>query len=234
MEQGNMNRVLRRVSVVMGIILLFISIYWSQDGFNFNVAGDAGGTSTAVLIGWSLAIAVTVIEFVFSTNLKELNASLIVFGLLAYGYSIYTNYQGIRHFQGTEPNTIMAWVLGFCMDGVPEPLIAWGLAESLTGDFVGNLFKGFGAFITGKPLGGKSEKSHDDNKGHNKNSGGNGQHGNQGNHQGKQAPQLSHREQRLSQLREELRTENLEKNRGFHMVGGNNRENRQDSDKFRR
>lgn len=152
---GNMNRVLRRVAMVMGFVLLAISIYWSQDGFNFTVAGDSGGTNMAIMFGYAIAVAVTIVQFVFSTNFKELNASLIVFGLLAYVYSIYTNWQGIMHFQGEQPNNIMALVLGFAMDGVPEPLIAWGLKESLTGDFVGNLLKGFGAFMTGQPIGGK-------------------------------------------------------------------------------
>jgi hypothetical protein len=157
-KDGNMNTVLRRVAFVMGLILLLISIYWSQDGFNFNIAGDSGGTDMAIFVGYTIAVAVTVVQFVFSTNLRELNASLLVFGLIAYAYSIYTNYQGILHFQGTQPNNIMAWILGFAMDGVPEPLMAWGLRESLSGDFVGNLFKGVGAFVTGKPIGGSQSK----------------------------------------------------------------------------
>lgn len=149
---GNMNVVLRRIAFATGIVLLLISIHWSQDGFSFNVAGDSGGTSLAILIGYTLAFAVTVVQFVFSTNLKELNASLIVFGLVAYVYSIYTNYEGIVHFQGSQPNKFMAWILGFAMDGVPEPLIAWGMMESLSGDFVGNMFRAFGNFLTGKPI----------------------------------------------------------------------------------
>jgi hypothetical protein len=157
-----MNIVLKRISFVFGLGLLLISIHWSQDGFNFNVAGDSGGTTSAVAIGYFIASAATVLQFVFSTNLRNLNASLIVFGLIAYGYSIYTNYQGILHFQGSSPNQVMAGILGLAMDGVPEPLMAWALGESLSGDFIGNLFKGLGAFVTGKPLGGnggdRSEK----------------------------------------------------------------------------
>lgn len=153
MSDGNMNTVLRRVALVTGAVLLLISIYWSQDGFNFSVAGDSGGGKTAIYIGYALAIAVTVIQFVFSTNLRELNLTLVVFGLVAYAYSIYTNKEGIIHFQGTSPNETMAWVLGFAMDGVPEPLMAWGLKESLSGDFVGNIFKGIGMFFTGKSFG---------------------------------------------------------------------------------
>lgn len=138
-----MNNALRRISFFVGVGLLALSMYWSQDGFNFNVAGQSGYETTALIIGWFLAISVTCIEFVFSSNYKELNASLIFFGILAYAYSIYTNYQGILHFQGDAQSKIGAFVLGVVIDGVPEPLIAWSLYESLSGDFVGNLIKTF-------------------------------------------------------------------------------------------
>lgn len=138
-SDGRMNRVLRLLALITGVFLLVISIFWSQDGFNFNVAGQSGYGGLALGIGYILAIAVTVIQFVFSTNFKELNASLLLFGIIAYAYSIYTNYQGIVHFQGDAPNKVAAFFLGLCMDGVPEPLIAWALKESLSGDFVGNL-----------------------------------------------------------------------------------------------
>lgn len=136
-----MNSLLRKTSIVIGLFLLAVSIFWSQDGFNFNLAGDSGGSNIAVFVGWGLAISVSVVQFVFSTNYRELNASLITFGVLAYVYSIYTNYQGIIHFQGVAANKFGAGILGFVMDGVPEPLIAWGLRESLSGDFIGNLIK---------------------------------------------------------------------------------------------
>lgn len=148
-----MTTILKRISFIFAVGLLLISIHWSQDGFNFSVAGNAGGTTSAIAIGYFIAAAMTVLQFVFSTNLRNLNASLIVFGLIAYIYSIGTNYQGILHWQGTEPNKLMAFILGLGMDGVPEPLMAWALGESLSGDFIGNLFKGIGAFLTGKPLG---------------------------------------------------------------------------------
>jgi hypothetical protein len=139
-RNSRMNRVLRLLSLVGGVVVLLFSIYWSQDGFNFDVAGDAGYSTLAVLGGYSLAIVVTIIQFVFSTNFRELNPSLLLFGFLAYGYSIWTNASGITHWQGTNPNSFGAWFLGFCVDGVPEPLIAWALGESLSGDFVGNVW----------------------------------------------------------------------------------------------
>lgn len=136
-----MNSALRKISFFVGLGLLIISMYWSQDGFNFDLAGDAGYTTVAVLIAWFLALAVTVIEFVFSSNFKDLNSTLIMFGVAAYVYSIGTNHAGILHFQGTNPNGAGAWILAFIMDAVPEPLMAWALYESKTGDLIGNLIK---------------------------------------------------------------------------------------------
>lgn len=136
-----MNYAIRRIAFFVGVGLLIVSMYWSQDGFNFDVAGQSGYQTAAVVIGWFLAISVTCIEFVFSSNYRELNASLIFFGILAYAYSIYTNYEGILHFQGDSPSKMGAFILGVVMDGVPEPLIAWSLHESLSGDFIGNLIK---------------------------------------------------------------------------------------------
>ena len=146
-----MNATLRKLAIFIGLGLLIVSIFWSQDGFNFNLAGDSGGGDMALTIGWFLAISVSVVQFVFSTNFKDLNPSLILFGLLAYVYSIYTNYQGIIHFQGEAQSTVGAWILAFVMDGVPEPLIAWGLYESLSGDFVGNLIKSIVSVPNVKP-----------------------------------------------------------------------------------
>ncbi len=143
-----MEPTLRKLAVIVGIGLLGVSIFWSQDGFNFDLSGTSGYGNLATFIGWFLALSVTVVQFVFSTSYKELNASLKFFGILAYIYSIYTNYWGILNFQGwTDGQPEFQFggaMLAFVMDGVPEPLIAWGLYESLSGDFIGNLLKVFG------------------------------------------------------------------------------------------
>lgn len=143
-----MEPTLRKLAVLVGIGLLGVSIFWSQDGFNFDLSGTSGYGNLATFIGWFLALSVTVVQFVFSTSYKELNASLKFFGILAYIYSIYTNYWGILNFQGWtvgQPEFQFGGaMLAFVMDGVPEPLIAWGLYESLSGDFIGNLLKVFG------------------------------------------------------------------------------------------
>lgn len=151
-----MNPVLRKIALIIGFGMLFVSMFWSQDGFNFDLAGHSQYGDMAVFIGWFLALSVTVVQFVFSTSYKDLNASLKFFGILAYAYSIYTNYWGILNFQGwVQGEPAFQWggaVLAAVMDGVPEPLIAWGLYESMQGDFIGNLIK----VLTSSPSRGES------------------------------------------------------------------------------
>lgn len=162
-KNGRLNRALRLIAFVMGIVILLISVYWSQDGFNFGPAGDGGYTQLALIIGLALAIGVTVMQFVFSTNFRELNGTLILLGFISYGYSIWTNKEGITHFQGTTPNEFAAWFLGFCIDVAPEPLIGWALGESLSGDFVGNTFKSIGNMF-GNAVGAIMDGPKQDNK----------------------------------------------------------------------
>lgn len=144
-----MNTALKKIAFLTGVGILFVSIYWSQDGWNFNMAGDSGYTKQAIMIGWFLAIAVSVIQFVFSSNFRELNMSLIALGGIAYWYSIRTNKDGILHFQGNAPDPMWAWVLGFLMDASAEPLIAWSLGVAREGDFLGNIFKSVLVFFNG-------------------------------------------------------------------------------------
>lgn len=136
-----MNSVLKKVAFFVGLGILGISIFWSQDGFNFGIAGESGYTEMAKGIAWFLAISVSLLQFVFSSNFRELNLSLLVLGGCAYTYSIYTNYQGITHFQGNDPAKMWASVLAFMVDATAEPLIAWSVGMSREGDFLGNILK---------------------------------------------------------------------------------------------
>ena len=101
------------------------------------------------MIGWFLAVVVSVLQFVFSSNFRELNMSLIVIGGIAYVYSIDTNVSGILHFMGAKPDVWWARGLGFLMDATAEPLIAWSLGVSRDGDFLGNILKTVVQFFNG-------------------------------------------------------------------------------------
>lgn len=135
-----MNGNLRKIARLTGFAVLAISIYFSYDGFDQSVSGENPGYSgLAVLIGFTLAIVVSVMQFIFGTNFKDLNWTLRIAGIAAYVYSIYTNYLGVKHVLGADE--FMAWASAFFMDIYPEPAIAWSLGESLTGDLFGNIGK---------------------------------------------------------------------------------------------
>lgn len=136
----DMESVLKRVAVFFGFALLAISIYFSYDGFDSSVNGSNPNYSTlAKIIGVILAIIVSLMEFIFSSSYKSLNATLKFFGISSYAYSMWTNYQGITHV--LQMSQVTAIVATLFVDGVAEPLIAWGLGASNNGDVLGNLFR---------------------------------------------------------------------------------------------
>jgi hypothetical protein len=135
-----MERILKRIAMITGFVVLAISIYFSYDGFDQSVTGgNESYTTLAMVIGFVLAVVVSVIQFIFGTGYKDLNWTLRVVGVSAYVYSIYTNRMGISHVLGATD--FMAWASALFMDVYPEPAIAWALGESLTGDLFGNIGK---------------------------------------------------------------------------------------------
>lgn len=139
-QTSEMTRILKRVALFTGFATLIISIYFSYDGFDQSVSGaNEGYSSLAVIIGLTLAVVVSVVQFIFGTAYSELNWTLRFAGLAAYVYSIYTNYLGIKHILGADD--FMAISSALFMDIYPEPAIAWALGEALTGDLAGNIGK---------------------------------------------------------------------------------------------
>lgn len=139
-QTSEMTRILKRVALFTGFATLLISIYFSYDGFDQSVNGtNEGYTTLATVIGLTLAVVVSVVQFIFGTAYAELNWTLRIAGLAAYVYSIYTNYLGIKHILGADD--FMAISSALFMDIYPEPAIAWALGEALTGDLFGNIGK---------------------------------------------------------------------------------------------
>ena len=103
----------------------------------FSVAGFALTMPGYEWLGVLLAVSVTVLELIF--NERPPNLTLYVFGLLAYVYSIATNFAGLQHARGAAdalPNSLMGVLqprfllmagLAAALDIVPEPLFLWGL-----------------------------------------------------------------------------------------------------------
>ena len=126
----------RILAFVMGLVILGTSLYFSVEGFDFKVQNES-----IWWVGWVLAFAVTSSQFMFNTRPKELNWTIIILGIVAYGYSIWSNIMGFHALRGTA--SVMDWMNisgGIFMDVFPETAIAWSLGAIKAGDLFGNLF----------------------------------------------------------------------------------------------
>jgi hypothetical protein len=139
MNGSKLARTIKRLAVTFGLLLLLISMYLSFDGFDGEVSGsNTGYSAIGILIGFVFAVTVTIIQFIFTNDYKKLNPTLVVIGVLSYVYSIYTNKLGAHNL--LHMSDVMAWITAGFADIVAEPMIAWGLGESLVGDLLGNLW----------------------------------------------------------------------------------------------
>lgn len=136
-----LGRILKRSALFLGISLIIISMYLSYDGFDGKVGDqiDVTASVVAIVIGVIFAATVTVVQFIFTNDYRKLNPTMIVVGILSYVYSIYTNKLGAQNILGMSG--FMAWATAFIADVLAEPLVSYGLGESLVGDLIGNLMK---------------------------------------------------------------------------------------------
>jgi hypothetical protein len=126
---------------IMGFLVLFVSFQFSADGFGFK-------TDNSKLVGWILAFAVSSAQLIFNTSVKKLNWTIVLVGVIAYIYSIWTNILGFYSYRG---ETEVVWALnmssivpiagGAFMDIFPEMALAWAFGAGGEGDLIGNLAK---------------------------------------------------------------------------------------------
>jgi hypothetical protein len=124
----------RLLVFVMGVAILLTSIYFSVKGFDFKTDGSMWW------VGLILALAVTSAQFMFNTRSKDLNWTIVILGLVSYGYSIWSNIMGFYSLRGTVD--VWDWMNisgGVFMDVFPETAIAWSLGVIKAGDMIGNL-----------------------------------------------------------------------------------------------
>lgn len=140
MTKETWNILLRIISCVAAVGMWIISVYFSSDGFNIQVPD-------MMWVGFFMAGFITVLELVFNKEGMNHNYTIIVAGIAAYAYGIWTNILGIIHAQGTEIGMDNVWklvlplALGIFLEITPEPLILWGLLGKSEEDLLTRLFK---------------------------------------------------------------------------------------------
>jgi hypothetical protein len=132
---GKFLRVKKVLALVTAVGVLWASIVFSKNGFNFETNSDY------IWIGWLLAFAATSAEFMLASDFRKLNWSIIALGLAAYTYSIWSNVMGFQDLRGKDTTDIFSISASIFMDVYPEVTIAWALGESKLGDVLGNLWR---------------------------------------------------------------------------------------------
>lgn len=128
-----------RLAVVMALVTLGISIFFSKEGFGV-------GNPNAQWLGWILAAIVTTMEIIFNSRTQKVPLTLISIGLICYAYGVWTNVIGFwtyQHpgidFQLMKQESIMSVFVGLILEVLPEPLFLWGIGAEIEGDLLGNL-----------------------------------------------------------------------------------------------
>lgn len=129
----------KKFAKLMGFLVLFTSLKFSADGFGFR-------TEDSLYVGWILAFAVTCAQLIFNTQVRKLNWTIVVIGILSYVYSVWTNIMGFYVYRGETEivfslsmNSIISVFGGAFMDIFPEMALAWAFGAGNEGDLVGNL-----------------------------------------------------------------------------------------------
>ncbi|MBI4675901.1 MAG: hypothetical protein HY741_30030 [Chloroflexi bacterium] len=141
MTERRYNQLIRLGAAVIAILLWFVSVQFSVDGFNFVLPKYRW-------VGYLLAVAVTMIEIVFNEEGMRHSLTIVTVGIVSYVYGIATNVMGIWVAQGSPDVTenpialVFPAVVGFFLEVAPEPLLMWGLLGTGVRDLLGHLFAG--------------------------------------------------------------------------------------------
>lgn len=147
MDGFQWKRVVRLISFAVGLGLWVISIVFSQSGFNIQV-------ENMVWVGILLALAVTGAEIVFNDEGLRHNPTIVIVGLAAYAYGIFTNIDGLLAAQGTSMDEMVGrnWfglifpvLFAVLVEVGAEPFILYGLLGRNMFDLFSTLF-----FMDGK------------------------------------------------------------------------------------
>lgn len=141
MTERRVNQLIRLGAAVVALMLWFVSVQFSVEGFNFVLPKYRW-------VGYLLAIAVTMIEIVFNEEGMRHSLTIVAVGIVSYFYGIATNVLGIWVAQGSPELSenpialVFPIVVGFFLEVAPEPLLMWGLVGTGVRDVLGHLFAG--------------------------------------------------------------------------------------------
>lgn len=136
MDEEDIQKYKSYLFVVGGLFALGLGMYFSKQGFGFELPEIAW-------VGWGLGALCSIVQIAFSSQMtyKTNNYVIWVCGIASYIYSGWSNIIGIT---GLNPKMSIwfAIFLGLFIDWIAEPLIVFGMigaTESAQGDFLRNL-----------------------------------------------------------------------------------------------
>jgi hypothetical protein len=141
LNERRYTQLIRLTAILVALVLWFISLQFSVDGFNFIVPKYQW-------MGYLLAVSVTILELVFNEAGMKHSLTLIAVGIVSYLYGIATNITGVWVAQGSPDLTgnpfaiLFPALLGFFLEVAPEPLLVWGLVGSGVRDLLTHLVSG--------------------------------------------------------------------------------------------
>ncbi len=139
MNEKRYEQLIHLLAAGVAILLWFMSVQFSVDGFRFILPKYAW-------MGYLLALSVTVIELVFNEEGMNHSLTVVAVGLLSYLYGIVTNIIGIWNAQGSPDisgnpfSLVFPIILGFFLEVAPEPLFMWGVLGTGARDLLGHIF----------------------------------------------------------------------------------------------
>lgn len=133
------NGIVRVIAFATGLGMWAISIYFSAEGFNVKIPDMKW-------VGLLMGLFITVIELVFNRAGLRHNLTLILAGVFAYSYGLWTNFVGIMNAQqgvlGLNDTIILPALFAMLLEFVPEPFILYALLGENEEDPLSKLFGG--------------------------------------------------------------------------------------------
>lgn len=134
--EKNKKRIFQLLAIAGAVILWILSIVFSASGLNF-----ATGNRWALVVGVALGLVITILQVVFlQEGLEHRRISLIILGVFAFGYGIWSNINGLAEFSGvtsvitgileTPEKMIFPVLIGILIEIGAEPLLLWGWVDS--------------------------------------------------------------------------------------------------------